>query len=111
MGLDSQQLGTLALDWWRFKAIVRSLPQSSALNRSMNGTDALWTLTDYLLATVADALHMGNWQRGGGKGNRPKPIPRPGRDNKNVTKFGGSKSMTMAQARAWLDKRRSPDGS
>lgn len=28
---------------------------------------------------AVDALHAANWQRGGGKSKRPKPIPRPGR--------------------------------
>lgn len=88
---------------------MENLPLSSALYRKVGGPDALWGLTDHLLATVADALHMANWQRGGGKGNRPKPIPRPGRDSKKVTKFGGA-TMTMAQARDWLDRRRSGNG-
>jgi hypothetical protein len=31
-----------------------------------------------LLAIVADRLAAANWQRGGGKGRKPEPIPRPG---------------------------------
>lgn len=31
----------------------------------------------YLLALIADYLAEGNWQRGGGRGPRPKPVPRP----------------------------------
>jgi hypothetical protein len=37
-----------------------------------------WTLESHLLAVVADALRGANWQRSGGKGSKPKPIPRPG---------------------------------
>lgn len=110
LGLDSRTIGD-HLDWWRLKAVVKNLPQSSALSRAVNGTDAMWGLSEHLLATVADALHMGNWQRGGGKGKRPKPIMRPGNGGKKVTKFGGGTTMTMAQAREWLDRRRSRDGS
>lgn len=110
LGLDSRQIGTPDLDWWRLKAVIKNLPQGSALHRAINGTDALWGLPEHLLATIADALHMGNWQRGGGKGRRPKPISRPGNERKKVTKIGGGTTMTMAQARAWLDKRRSRDG-
>lgn len=40
----------------------------------------MWSTTDYLLAVVADALAIGNWQRSGGKGPRPKPITRPGKE-------------------------------
>jgi hypothetical protein len=32
----------------------------------------------YLLARVAYLLAAGNWQRGGGKGPRPKPVKPPG---------------------------------
>lgn len=46
-----------------------------------------WSVTDYLLAIVADHLAMANWQRQGKKGApKPKPIPRPG-DN-NSAKYG-----------------------
>lgn len=40
-----------------------------------------WTADTHLLARIADLLASGNWQRGGGKGPRPKPIkmPKPGR--------------------------------
>lgn len=34
--------------------------------------------TNYLLAHVVDRLASANHQRGGGKGSKPKPIPRPG---------------------------------
>lgn len=37
-----------------------------------------WTLNDHLLAGAVDALRGANWQRGGAKGSKPKPIPRPG---------------------------------
>ena len=110
LGLDSRSIGTVGLDWWRLKAIVKNLPQSSALGRSMNGSDALWGLPEHLLATVIDAIHQGNWQRGGGKGKRPKPIPRPGGDRRRTTKLGGGKQMSMTQARAWLDRKRGTDG-
>lgn len=34
-------------------------------------------MTDHLLAEAVDALHSANWQRGGGKGNKPDPVKRP----------------------------------
>ncbi|HET6154363.1 MAG TPA: hypothetical protein VFE15_15570 [Marmoricola sp.] len=37
----------------------------------------MWTTEAHMLAAVLDALHGGNWQRGGGQGKRPKPIARP----------------------------------
>lgn len=35
-------------------------------------------MTDHLLAAVVDLLAGANWQRGGGKGRKPKPVKRPG---------------------------------
>lgn len=43
----------------------------------MLGDRADWTVTDYLLARVAHLLAQANWQRGGGKGARPKPVRPP----------------------------------
>lgn len=57
--------------------LIRQLPRDSALNRSQLGPAALWDTNSHLLALVADILSGGNWQRGGGKGPRPKPMQRP----------------------------------
>lgn len=57
---------------------LNNLPSDSAFQRSLAGDAGLWTTTDYLLASVVDFLAQANWQRGGGKGQRPKPIERPG---------------------------------
>lgn len=43
----------------------------------LGGEYVEWGTTDWLLAGVLDVLQGANWQRGGGKGQRPKPIPRP----------------------------------
>lgn len=43
----------------------------------MLGDRADWTVTDHLLAKIAHLLAQANWQRGGGKGNKPKPITPP----------------------------------
>lgn len=57
--------------------LLGQLPPTSRCRRIID--PALeWTTTDYLLATVADVLNGANWQRSGGNGAKPKPIPRPG---------------------------------
>lgn len=56
---------------------LANLPNSSATMRELHGELAMWSVTDYLLAAILDVERGGNWQRGGGKGARPQPIPRP----------------------------------
>lgn len=43
----------------------------------MLGPAAEWSVTDHLLAAIAFHVAAANWQRGGGKGRRPKPIKPP----------------------------------
>lgn len=52
-----------------------------------------------------DALNAGNWQRGGGKGRKPKPVPRPGveDDSKQTRRFGSAK-IPIEQAKARWDR-------
>jgi hypothetical protein len=61
---------------------VRQLPASSRLVRAEVGDTARWTDTEHLLAAIFDAIQIGNWQRGHGKGQRPKPAKRPGQGEK-----------------------------
>lgn len=56
---------------------MRYLPAEAACRRELDES-AGWSLTDQLLAATLDTLRGANWQRSGGKGAKPKPIPRPG---------------------------------
>lgn len=44
---------------------------------AINGEAARYGVAEYVLLTIADILAAANWQRGGGRGQRPKPLPRP----------------------------------
>lgn len=44
---------------------------------SLHGDAARWGIDTHLLATIVDVLAGANWQRGGGKGPKPKPVKRP----------------------------------
>lgn len=75
------------------------LPATSAFGRSVHGEAATWDTADHLLAVIADAVQVGNWQRSGRKRRKPQPIPRPGQDGKQRKKFGtGRRSIDEAQA-------------
>jgi hypothetical protein len=56
---------------------IRHLPLDSPFGRALHGESARWGIAEHLIATVADFLAAANWQRGGGKGARPKPLKRP----------------------------------
>lgn len=53
------------------------LPSGAQTWRSC-GWDVAWTDGEHIAAFLADAIQIGNWQRGDGKGPKPKPFPRPG---------------------------------
>jgi hypothetical protein len=60
-----------------------------------------WSLSDHLLAHIADANRGANWQRGGGKGSKPKPIPRPGTDHRRTVRHGHT-DRSPAEVAAYL---------
>lgn len=87
MGLRLRDVGSSPrFTWADLLDYVIHGNQDTALALQRYGDAVLWRVTDHLLAAVLDALHGANWQRGGGKGQRPKPIKRPGVDD-------GSKSL------------------
>jgi hypothetical protein len=66
----------------RLGSLVRGLPPDSATVRAILGEDALWGLPEHLLARILDTLAGANWQRAGAKGPRPRPVPRPGTEQR-----------------------------
>ncbi|MGW4030249.1 hypothetical protein ACWEFL_13130 [Streptomyces sp. NPDC004838] len=61
------------------------MPYDSAVNRSVNGEAATWTVTDHLLAATVDHLAAANWMFVCANSadehdtpEPPKPVPRPG---------------------------------
>lgn len=100
------------LTWTELISWIRHPVRDSALARSLVGPDHEWRITDHLIAGVHDRLAEANWQRGGGKGPKPRPLPRPGAENKG-RRFGGSKGRTPAEMKAELARMagRAPMGS
>ncbi|MCX4982815.1 hypothetical protein [Streptomyces sp. NBC_00572] len=80
------------LDWHRgtlssrrVLALIKNLPQDSAVQRELHGESAEWSITDHLLAATVDHLAVANWMflcvNGGEDGDQPdppEPVPRPG---------------------------------
>jgi hypothetical protein len=104
MGLHLDDLGD-AWSWHDLWVIVRQLPRTSALARAIHGEAATWGPTEYLLAAAIDALNGANWQRGGRRTGRPKPIPRPTPDKAATTRTWGSGAIPVHEFDAWLAAR------
>ena len=94
--------------------MILEADQGSAVARCELGESAFWTVDTHLLAGVLDALNGANFQRGGGKGKKPSPVPRPGekptaepaRDDSS-TLFGGTDgfemdSVSIEEMNEWL---------
>lgn len=70
--------GTDRLNWRDLWVLINQTGPGTAVYRLLAGDRAQWGDAEELLAGILDALVAGNWQRGGGKGPRPKQLPRPG---------------------------------
>jgi len=86
--------GTNDFTWRDLWVIVRHLPRTSALQRAVQGDEAVeWTVSDYLLASIVDAQNWLVWSKtkdaqGRIPRNRPKPVRRPG-DKDESEKISG----------------------
>lgn len=85
----------------RLSSLVAGLPSEATTVRAVMGADALWGLPEHFLARILDALAAGNWQRSGGRGPRPKPVPRPGATDR--TRYGRT-TATREDVMAYLDQ-------
>lgn len=85
---------------------MRQLPARCRVSRALHGDRVRWGDQEHLLAGILDTVRGGNWQRGGGKGQRPRPVPRPGADD-GVRQMG--KARPLGEVRALLDQWKSGD--
>ena len=104
VGLRLDDLGTERLTWRDLLVVVRQSPLGSALDRSQHGEDSQWTLANQLGAIIADRLDILIWQNGGGKGDQPEPILRPGVTPRGRT-FGRG-ALPMSKFNDWWNRRK-----
>lgn len=74
-GLDLEKLlegGEFA----RARVLASQLPRESRTVRAVDPR-AEWGQADHLLALIADNLAFLRYEQAGGKGRKPKPLPRP----------------------------------
>ena len=81
MTMTSWRLADLgySFTWCDLRDFIANLPpsHSSALYRVRHPQSWWWTPEIDFLGAVLTAIQWGNWQRGGGKGDKPQPIKRP----------------------------------
>lgn len=80
--MDLLDLWRGRLTWRRVKSLIAGLPLDSAVCRA-DPELAGWTLSDHLLATIAETVDLSGWRAVSPhlkRGAAPKPlrIPRPG---------------------------------
>ena len=98
LGLRLRDCPSPGFNWRDLWVICRRLGRDSELYKSMNPEDdTAWSVTDYLLAMVADNTAFRLWQAAGGKGKKPKPVPRPG----DVKKYSGD-ALPVEDMADWL---------
>lgn len=102
LGLRLRDLGTPAFTWRDLLVIVLNLPRAAALRREQLGDAAEWGVLEYLMARNVEAGEGANWQRAGGKGARPKPLPRPGQ--KSESKRFGSGAIPISEFDDWWNQ-------
>jgi len=74
----------------------------SAYFRARNPRSWWWSADHDFLASILLALQGANWQRGGGKGEKPKRVERP----KEAPPVKHVSADELAARRAELDRRR-----
>jgi hypothetical protein len=101
LGRSIDDLGTRRLTWRDLLVICAQAPSTSALARAIHGEAAAWGPLEHIAAAMLDALNGGNWQRGGGKGPKPKPTRRPGPDRADRQHFGRD-PLPVDEMAEWL---------
>ena len=83
MGLHRRQIGSAELSWHELRVLIEHSDTGSAVFRARNPKSWAWDVDTDLLAAILFTLQGANWQRAGGKGDKPKPVERP-KENKPV---------------------------
>ncbi len=100
-------MGSTRLSWRDVWVICTSAEPKSRLAVALNPRMA-WDVSDYLLATIADAQRWLVWAKtkdAQKKRNQPKPIPRPG-ETEAEGRTSEVQSMDVDQMKAFLSRRR-----
>ena len=87
VGLRLTDIGEV-LPWTDVRDFITHLPPTAdcATYRARFPKSWWWQPDHDFLAAVLNAVQWSNWQRGGGKGDKPKPVKRPKEDSVKAPK-------------------------
>ena len=87
-GVTIDDIGESWFTWRDFRDFVNNLPPTgdSALYRARYPKSWWWHPAFDFLAAILNTLQWANWQRGGGRGDKPKPIKRPQEQSRKAPK-------------------------
>lgn len=77
IGLHRRDIGTERLSWHELRVLIEHSSRESAVFRARNPKSWPWSVDTDLLAGILFTLQGANWQRSGGRGEKPKPMERP----------------------------------
>lgn len=88
-------------------ALLRHLPETSAVAEVLGGAEAKWRLEHHLLACLHDAVAVLDWHlvsvNTSSPPPKPRPLQRPG-VRPPEDRLGNTAHLDMAQVRAYLDQ-------
>lgn len=96
--------GTDRLSWRDLLVLVRHMDGTAALAQKLSEGDSQWDFKTHLLASVVDGVHAMIWQNGGGKGQRPKPLPRPGQATARSAETSSNTKNSVPQGNPFKDE-------
>lgn len=88
VGVRLAWVGTEQFSWADFSAWVQMCPPTSRLWQEFHGP--YYPLDWQLLGNIIEQLRGANWQRGGSRGGKPKPIRWPWTQRDEIQTFGSS---------------------
>ena len=102
LGLRLRDLGSEDMGWTDLYNILHYPGPGSPLVTALTKG---WGVQEELLATATELLAGGNWQRGGGKGSKPKRLVRPYGDGKESdSKVYGKDPIPMGEFDTWWEE-------
>lgn len=106
LGLEWPRTDAEFVDWEPLIAAVETEPMDGPIHRAKNPKDWVWYVPGYNeQMMLVELTAVANWQRAGGKGQRPKPAKRPWDKKNTQRKITPGKASETEGFLTWLEGR------